>query len=285
MTEPIQQRRLTPIENAVAMSVANLLMQIPGSESGILREAYELIVDMYGYGTTDGKPYVKLYVKPDLVIPDGYRLMIVGTDDEKRSDRMYWEPHSGEWTEASCMSYALGTVFIVPVGPEIGVDYRKATDKDRGRKDRQFWDADGRQWLAATPGSCVSALIYRVPVEPEMSEGYRKATDADRCRKDVEFWSLIDQEWLPRRNLTGAPLGAKHHYRVPVDRIPTDDASERRPMVMVRDLDTQEWRKRRLIAVDSGTLASSPFYAMNKDGMIAQWKQCRFPYKGELATH
>jgi hypothetical protein len=117
-----------------------------------------------------------------------------------------------------------------------------------------------------------------VEPEPEIGEGYRVATfeDRDGTRSDVDYWDRTLSDWVrvPKVDIVGSM-----YYRVPVDRIPTDDDARERPLVMVRDTDTQEWRARTLIAVDSGS--SSPFYTTNCEGVVVHWIQCRSPYPGE----
>ena len=118
-----------------------------------------------------------------------------------------------------------------------------------------------------------------VEPKPEIGEGYRKATEADKDRQDIEFWSCEYQKWFVRdMPAVGAFLAGSYHYRVPIDRIPTDDDARERPLVMVRDNDTSKWAARTLIAVSSHP--DFPFIAI-RDKVHSSWRQCRFPYPGE----
>ena len=117
-----------------------------------------------------------------------------------------------------------------------------------------------------------------VEPQPEIGDGYRVATEADALRKDVEcFSNLKGNGWFLRAR-HGKPLESSYHYRVPVDRIPTDEDAKQRPTVMVRDNDHETWKKRKMVAA-----LSEWFYAISLGGTNVQtWKQCRFPYPGEL---
>jgi len=114
--------------------------------------------------------------------------------------------------------------------------------------------------------------------QPEIGEGYRAATEADVKRRDLEFWSDFNQRWMVRAE-GPVPLFSDYHYRVPVDRIPTDEDAKQRPTVMVWDYETAEWKARSLLAV---TDRGFPFVAGGPGYDSAPWRLCRFPYPGEL---
>ena len=111
--------------------------------------------------------------------------------------------------------------------------------------------------------------------QPEIGDGYRVATEADAVRSDVEYFSHIQgSKWV--RRINAKPMMRSYHYRVPIDRIPTDEDAVGRPTVMVASHPAGEWHARPLLAVvDSG------FVVASGDG-VTTWKHCRFPYPGEL---
>jgi len=111
--------------------------------------------------------------------------------------------------------------------------------------------------------------------QPEIGEGYRRATEADKDRQDRQVWNFDARKWQPA--LHGSTSAA--FYRVPIDRIPTDEDAVGRPIVMVRDADPQEWLPRKLLAVYSKH--PLPFLIRSADGFTT-WKQARFLYPGEL---
>jgi hypothetical protein len=114
--------------------------------------------------------------------------------------------------------------------------------------------------------------------QPEIGEGYRVATEADRDRRDIEYWSPTEKAWSIRQaHLQKTPLSESYHYRVPIDRIPTDDDARQRPDVMVRDGSVTEWLKRPLLAV----VKRSPSFVVQSDEGFTTWRYCRFPYPGE----
>jgi hypothetical protein len=112
--------------------------------------------------------------------------------------------------------------------------------------------------------------------QPEIGDGYRRATEADAIRRDLEFWSLTGGGWQRRKVLIGKPLSKEYHYRVPVDRVPTDKDAACRPTVMVSTNLSDEWLARPLLAV-----TAMGFLVASGDG-FTNWKQARFPYPGEL---
>jgi hypothetical protein len=118
-----------------------------------------------------------------------------------------------------------------------------------------------------------------VEPQPEVGDGYRVATESDAWRRDVEYFSNLKGNGWFARAVHGKPLESSYHYRVPVDRIPTDEDAVGRPIVMVRDADPQEWLPRPLLAVYSKH--PLPFVISSSDGFTT-WKQARFPYPGEL---
>jgi hypothetical protein len=118
-----------------------------------------------------------------------------------------------------------------------------------------------------------------VKPQPEIGEGYRPATEADAWRKDVEYFSSLNGSgWFPRA-VHGKPLESSDHYRVPIDRIPTDEDAVGRPTVMVQDGVSGEWVKAFLLAVTNDD--TYPFCVL-MDGDVDSWMDCRFPYPGEL---
>jgi hypothetical protein len=112
-----------------------------------------------------------------------------------------------------------------------------------------------------------------VEPQPEIPEGYRRATEADKNRRDRQ--GIFEGEWVQAAMgicFTGVT------YRVPIDRIPTDEDARQRPTVMVRDDAHETWKARTIVAV-----LAEWFYAISLGGMhIQTWKQARFPYPGEL---
>ena len=115
-----------------------------------------------------------------------------------------------------------------------------------------------------------------VEPQPEIGEGYRPVTEADRTRQDAEFWSQTGGGWQRRKVLIGRPFSQEYHYRVPVDRVPTDGDARQRPTVMVCGNAADGWLARPLLAV-----TAMGFLVASGDG-FTNWKQARFPYPGEL---
>jgi hypothetical protein len=116
-----------------------------------------------------------------------------------------------------------------------------------------------------------------VEPQPEIGEGYRVATEEDMGRRDRDMCD-IHGRWVPAHVGMHA---SNYTYRVPIDRIPTDEDAVGRPMVMAKDLDYQKWHPGRLIEVEKG--ADQEFYVrLNSDQSSLWWDQCRFPYPGEL---
>ena len=115
-----------------------------------------------------------------------------------------------------------------------------------------------------------------VEPQPEIGDGYRQATThEDRARIDREMCD-VHGKWVP------APVGiyvGNYIYRVPVDRVPTDEEAKQRPMVMVRDAHNQPWKRAKLYGVALGT--AYPFLC-EKDSHTTVMLFCRFPYPGEL---
>jgi hypothetical protein len=145
-----------------------------------------------------------------------------------------------------------------------GVDYWRGVDKELSKM-LLHGTTDGRPLIEP---------------QPEIGEGYRLATESDKGRRDLEFWSRIGGGWLARQATYGAPLDPDYHYRVPVDRIPTDEDARQRPTVMVRDNDKESWDKQTLLAVAGSfdKFVTSP----GADISACFWMQARFPYPGEL---
>ena len=80
----------------------------------------------------------------------------------------------------------------------------------------------------------------------------------------------------------GKPLDPDYHYRVPVDRIPTDEDAKQRPTVMVRNNERMKWKVVKLIMVaEKAEGMHFPFVTI--DSLRPDcWACCRFPYPGEL---
>jgi hypothetical protein len=144
-----------------------------------------------------------------------------------------------------------------------GVDYWRGVDKELSKM-LLHGTTDGKPY---------------VEPQPEIGDGYRVATESDAWRKDVEYFSNLKGNGWFARAVHGKPLESSYHYRVPIDRIPTDEDAVGRPIVMVRDADPQEWLPRPLLAVYSKH--PLPFLIRSSDGFTT-WKQARFPYPGEL---
>ena len=140
------------------------------------------------------------------------------------------------------------------------------------------WDEQFADLLAVADSGTTDGKPWIEP-QPEVGEGYRPTAEADKGRRDLEFWSKTGGGWQHRKSFHGAPLGPDYHYRVPVDRIPTDEDAKQRPTVMVRDSDDQNWKPATLLALRSGSLA---FVATTPSNLLSSWAQARFPYPGEL---
>jgi hypothetical protein len=113
-----------------------------------------------------------------------------------------------------------------------------------------------------------------VEPQPEIGDGYRAAMADDGPRLDLEVW--CENKWQK----TGPGFVPGFTYRVPVDRIPTDEDARQRPTVMVRDNDQLPWQKQTLLAVAGvfDKFITSPV----ADLSACFWMQARFPYPGEL---
>lgn len=113
---------------------------------------------------------------------------------------------------------------------------------------------------------------------PDVGAGYREATPDDAFRLDREgYLSMLDTlpGWYvvkPNTFIAGVT------YRVPVDRVPTDEDARQRPTVMVRDTDCGNWLARTLLYVNH---FGSRFVVRPRQ-MSTSWALCRFPYPGEL---
>ena len=112
-----------------------------------------------------------------------------------------------------------------------------------------------------------------VEPQPEIGDWYRVATIEDVDRRDRHRWDSRDLAWyyaptsMHDGNIT---------YRVPIDRIPTDEDAVGRPTVMVSGNPAEGWHARRLLGV-----TAMGFLVASGDGFTS-WKHCRFPYPGEL---
>jgi hypothetical protein len=111
--------------------------------------------------------------------------------------------------------------------------------------------------------------------QPEIGDGYRVATEEDKWRQDRQAWNFDARKWQPA--LHGSTSAA--FYRVPIDRIPTDEDAVGRPTVMVCDNTGGGWLPRTLLHVSKNI--AHPFLVISGDGFTT-WKQARFPYPGEL---
>lgn len=111
-----------------------------------------------------------------------------------------------------------------------------------------------------------------VDPQPEIGDGYRVATEADSPRRDLEAWNPSSKKWEP-----GFIVGDDATYRVPIDRIPTDDDARERPLVMVRDNGINGWLKANLVCV---TKRGRRFIVFDGEE-VAPFAECRFPYPGE----
>ena len=109
--------------------------------------------------------------------------------------------------------------------------------------------------------------------QPEIGEGYRVATKADTDRLDLDV--VIDGKWVR----TGPGVLDGFTYRVPVDRIPTDEDAKARPTVMVRDNPKCSWQPAKLLGV---VLESLYPFACDLSGCTTSFTEARFPYPGEL---
>jgi hypothetical protein len=114
-----------------------------------------------------------------------------------------------------------------------------------------------------------------VEPQPEIPEGYRRATEADMGRRDRDMWDSRGR-WVTAHVGMHA---SNYTYRVPVDRIPTDEDAKQRPTVMVQDGVSGKWVKASLLAVTNDD--TYPFCVL-MDGDVDSWMDCRFPYPGEL---
>ena len=169
-----------------------------------------------------------------------------------------------------------GKPYVEPQ-PEIGDGYRLATEADAARPDCEFrkkyvsgWQR--RKVLIGKP--FLQGYYYRVPVIPDFGEGYRRATEEDRHRRDRQ--GIFKGEWVQAAMgicFTGVT------YRVPIDRIPTDEDAVGRPTVMVRDRDDQPYKPAVLYGVKEIKLNG---FSVLADDMWSCYCQCRFPYPGEL---
>jgi len=115
-----------------------------------------------------------------------------------------------------------------------------------------------------------------VEPQPEIGEGCRVATEADKCRLDREYYDSAAVTWFLANP---GVYFASVTYRVPVDRIPTDEDAVGRLTVMVQDGVSGKWAKASLLAVTNDD--TYPFCVL-MDGEVDSWMRARFPYPGEL---
>lgn len=138
------------------------------------------------------------------------------------------------------------------------------------------WDKRFADLIAVANHGTTDGKPYVEP-QPEISEGYRLATEADAQRIDREGWGGPECGWIAAGR--GIVMEAIV-YRVPVDRIPTDEDAKQRPTVMVRDRDGEKWKPWILLAVVN---RNYPFVAIAVNSTVQDsFAQCRFPYPGEL---
>jgi hypothetical protein len=138
------------------------------------------------------------------------------------------------------------------------------------------WDEQFADLLAVADHGTTDGKPYVEP-PPEIGDGYRVATEAEAWRLDVEFCSCVG--WHKRGNRAGKSFVPNYNYRVPVDRIPTDEDAVGRPAVMVQNRVSGEWYRASLLAVTDD--ATYPFCVL-MGGEVDGWMNCRFPYPGEL---
>jgi len=131
--------------------------------------------------------------------------------------------------------------------------------------------------LDAIASHCTTDGKPYVEPLPEVGEGYRLATDADVGRRDRDMLD-IHGRWVPAHVGMHA---SNYTYRVPIDRIPTDEDARRNPRltVMVRNGVSGEWLKASLLAVTNDE--TYPFCVW-MGGDVDGWRYCRFPYPIEL---
>ena len=109
--------------------------------------------------------------------------------------------------------------------------------------------------------------------QPEIGEGYRLGTGNDAWRLDLDV--LTEKGW----EKTGPGFVPGFIYRVPVDRIPTDEDARQRPTVMVRDREDGPWLASKLL----GVVPEYEYqFASNMCGVTVTHRMARFPYPGEL---
>jgi hypothetical protein len=112
---------------------------------------------------------------------------------------------------------------------------------------------------------------------PEIGDGYRVATEADAQRFDRQVWTDA-AGWI---EACCGLVRSSTMYRVPIDRVPTDEDAKQRPTVMVKDDGAETWRPVTLICVRDQYQYWS-FVGLYESGGLNVWKQARFPYPGEL---
>jgi hypothetical protein len=137
------------------------------------------------------------------------------------------------------------------------------------------WDRRFAELLAVADHGTSDGKPYVEP-QPEIGGGYRLATEADKWRRDRELYDSAAVTWFPAN--PGVYLDSVT-YRVPVDRIPTDEDAKQRPTVMVKDLNNDDWLPRTLLHVCNENL--NPFLVISGGGFTT-WRLCRFQYPGEL---
>jgi hypothetical protein len=138
------------------------------------------------------------------------------------------------------------------------------------------WDKQFADLLAVADHGTTDGKPWTEP-QPEIGEGYRVATEADASRRDRDMCD-VHGRWIP------AHVGiyaTNCTYRVPIDRIPTDEDARRNPRltVMVRNGVSGEWLKASLLAVTNDE--TYPFCVW-MGGDVDGWRYCRFPYPIEL---
>ncbi len=205
---------------------------------------------MATHGTSDGKPWVE--PEPEVIIDDQWaavwprRLVMVRDSDT--------DPWQGP--------YRLGSV-----------------DSDEW----PFNIVDDSRYLFCRPCTPEEIAAYQgkqeQQAEPEIGEGYRAATEADQYREDRDI--VLGTQWM--KAIKGVFI-KNARYRVPVDRIPTDEDAKGRPVVMAKRKDESLWTPAFLIEVDHND-PDKPFH-VKIEGLkySSQREQCRFPYPGEIES-
>jgi hypothetical protein len=114
---------------------------------------------------------------------------------------------------------------------------------------------------------------------PEVGEGYRLATTNDTGRKDIERWISSHKVWTPS---PGSAVVGKvgTYYRVPLDRIPTEEDAKQRAWVVVWNADEEKSVFRVLYGVFEH-LPAKFLVAPPYSGMVDYYQHARLLRQGE----